>query len=559
MVSAELVHNPYLLETVARFNGREPKVNSAIEKFEGRPLVEWVDEVPNTFRDEMNGLDFDLSFTGTDADYRKVLEAFSGQGVRVLDTSADANYVPAEVNPNDFDVRLTHSGHLEDVGTKRREIVDLLAWLDGHRNRWFDYDEFITANSEVLDGTIPYVIASEHPIQPNIPSIGIEMVDSAQDDLAGTLLTNTPILFMVNPKNRAQFRNELLYVLGRTDVEQRQLFFCIHPSMNRDRAIRVISDLGVENPQVVEQPDDQLVMQYIDDYPSMEYVRSSASIFRSILDEVSAILKEVGADRVVASADRGREIAEIDRRVDKLEEARTQIGLIKLIDSGAEIVDLRQQLDDHILTWRIRKTRVTGHEEIEYAAREFDKSLRGWAQIFETGLATALQAEQQRIEREAAKIYINAGAVPSFVPRVAHPIFRSTVAFPNLIDALVAQTETECVSLRNDILGLFGVGGGSSGESETVEVASYEDWRLTVRSRILPTVRETVDACMQELSRYHAALAEAYKQQLDVLIEDQEADKELLTAMLSDTERLFEEDKDWLSVYEERLLEIERK
>ena len=559
MVSAELVHNPYLLETVARFNGREPKVNSAIEKFEGRPLVEWVDEVPNTFRDEMNGLDFDLSFTGTDADYRKILKAFSDQGIRVLDTSADSSDVSAEMNPNDFDVRLSHSGRLEGVGVKRREIVDLLAWFDAHRNRWFDYDEFINANSEALDGTVPYIVASESPVQLELPSISIETVDSAQNDLAGTLLTNTPVLFMVNPKNRAQFRSELLYVLGRTDIEQRQLFFCIHPSLNRDRAIRVISDLGVENPQVVEQPDDQLVMQYIDDYPSMEYVRSSVSIFRTVYDEITAILEEVGADRVVASADRGREIAGIDQRIDKLEDARSQIGIIKLIDSGAEIVNIRQQFDDRILTWRIRKTRVTGHEEIEYAAREFDKSLRGWAQIFETGLATLLQSEQQRIGREAAKIYISAGAVPSFVPKVAHPIFQSTVSFPNLINALVAQTETERVSLRNDILGLFGVGGGSSGESETVEVASYEDWRLTARSRIMPAVRDTVDACMQELSRYHAALIEAYSQQLSILIERQEQDKELLKAMLSDTERMLEEDKDWLAEFEEQLLEIERK
>jgi hypothetical protein len=53
MVSAELIHNPYLLTTIVRFNEREPKVNSAIEKYDGRPLVDWANAVPCTLHDEI--------------------------------------------------------------------------------------------------------------------------------------------------------------------------------------------------------------------------------------------------------------------------------------------------------------------------------------------------------------------------------------------------------------------------------------------------------------------------------------------------------------------------
>ena len=34
MISAELQHNPYLLETDVKFNGQSPKINSQIEKYE---------------------------------------------------------------------------------------------------------------------------------------------------------------------------------------------------------------------------------------------------------------------------------------------------------------------------------------------------------------------------------------------------------------------------------------------------------------------------------------------------------------------------------------------
>ncbi|MBQ1572973.1 MAG: hypothetical protein IIZ78_17725, partial [Clostridiales bacterium] len=72
MISAELCHNPYLLETTVLFNGQKPKVNSQIEKYEHKPLYTWVDKVPKIFYDELNGYDFDLYFIGTNPDFEEV-------------------------------------------------------------------------------------------------------------------------------------------------------------------------------------------------------------------------------------------------------------------------------------------------------------------------------------------------------------------------------------------------------------------------------------------------------------------------------------------------------
>ena len=78
MVSAELSHNPYLLETKALFNGHGPQVNSAIHKYSHEPLVDWADEVPYIYHNEMNGFEFDLYFSGTDADFACVLSGTLG-------------------------------------------------------------------------------------------------------------------------------------------------------------------------------------------------------------------------------------------------------------------------------------------------------------------------------------------------------------------------------------------------------------------------------------------------------------------------------------------------
>ena len=73
MISAELEHNPYLLETDVKFNGQSPKINSQIEKYENQLLSDWVKNVPKIFYDEMNGYDFEFFFSGTEYDFQKLI------------------------------------------------------------------------------------------------------------------------------------------------------------------------------------------------------------------------------------------------------------------------------------------------------------------------------------------------------------------------------------------------------------------------------------------------------------------------------------------------------
>lgn len=558
MVSAELIHNPYLLETVARFNGREPKVNSAIEKFEGHPLVEWADEVPRTFCDELNGLDFDLSFVGTDADYKRVLKAFADQDIGVFDASSGIDRAPTSLSANGYDVRMSHAGSFEDVATKRNEIRSLLTWLDLHRNRWFDYDEFVGSNSETLDASVPYIIVNENPIQLDLPSVSVETVDSARQNLVGTVLTDTPILFMLNQSNRTRFRSDLVYALGRPDIEKRQLFFCIHPTMNRDMAIRVISDLGVEDPQVIEKPDDALVRQYLDDYPFMWYVRRAVGLFDVVSQDIHACLEKVGAETEVTNISRGAEIERLDSEAESLRNAKALIMGVNPFERGEEVADYCQQFENSLFSWRNRKTGVTGYDQIRKAAYDYDQDLRGFARTLETFVSTAMQSEQQRIEFELSSIYAAVVPIPGFTIGVERPSHQRSVALPDMVETFASQTGTETVSPKNDFFGLFGLAGSPEGETEIVEVASYDVWRFTAKGMLRPVVQRYAEAYERDLREYHSALVEAYAHQLDLLIEQSLEKKERAMAMLSDVERLFEEDKSWLAEFDEQLHAIER-
>ena len=81
MVRAELIYNPYLLETEVRFNGNPPRINSLVEKYQDKKLQTWVNEIPSIFYDEMNGYDFELDFSGTELDFEELRRSFIQAGV----------------------------------------------------------------------------------------------------------------------------------------------------------------------------------------------------------------------------------------------------------------------------------------------------------------------------------------------------------------------------------------------------------------------------------------------------------------------------------------------
>ena len=119
MISAELHHNPYLLETNVKFNGQSPKINSQIEKYENQLLSDWVKNVPGIFYDEMNGYDFDLFFSGTEYDFQKLNQSF------------------AQIGVTQEQVRLIMRNELEDAEVKSNEINGMIDWLRTERNRQF--------------------------------------------------------------------------------------------------------------------------------------------------------------------------------------------------------------------------------------------------------------------------------------------------------------------------------------------------------------------------------------------------------------------------------------
>lgn len=536
MISAELNHNPYLLKTTVKFNGQNPKINSQIEKYEKMPLKDWVHLVPEIYYSEMNGYDFNLYFIGTRSDYEEVKKAFADKGIK------------------EKDVRIFHRNEIENADTKRKEVDELILWLKNTPNRKFDFDAFWRQTADVFEGSYPYIM-----IRGSLPSdaeslLSLERVDSAIE-LKNTNLTSTPIVFYIDEETKTEFRRDLDIILKRRDVRKEQLFFMINPLMDHAQITRVICDLGVEKPQVIENYNDDCVMNFIRNYPITEFIRTAIPLFRTEVDAISAVLEVENKESEITNA-------EIHKAIDVLD-----VDLMSLKDSDEFFVqrdnyeapyvfkEIQNSLIEQISKWKNRKTKISGENEIEVASYEYTYLVQKRVDHFTTSISNAYREAGESIFKEFSIVYANPGIDKEYVPENIILPEVQAVTIPEIKEELLKFTTYE--ESKNDFFGFLKK---TNDTSEPIMVATcyLEQWRIAVQNIINPIIKKYVDQCVQNLAEYYNLLAENYHQHLNWLIEKKTKDKENVTTQLSADERKLQEDNDWLSRFKEQLEMIER-
>ena len=390
MVSAELIHNPYLLLTTVKFNGQAPRINSQIEKYEDKPLKDWVQMIPNIFYNEMNGYDFDLYFTGTNSDFKEIKQIFESVGV------------------SSEQVRLIHKNELEDVETKSAEIDALLSWLRMHPNRKFDYYNFLEKYAEVFEGSYPCIfirgiIADEMP-----DFVSPEVVSSVKE-LEHTNLTNIPIIFYVEDATSIEFRKDLHMLLNRLDIRKEQIFFLTHAMLDNNQVSRTISDLGVEVPQVIETCNDVSVITYFKHYPITEYVRSAIHVFSSLTNQIGIILEEEHKKSEIINTEIHKELDLLEIELLSLKHANNFFVQRDNYVAPQVFQEYRQTLLEQIQKWKNKKIKIVGDSEIEMAATDYIVTLQKNMRSFFVAMSTTYKKEGESINNPELfmKIYLS--------------------------------------------------------------------------------------------------------------------------------------------------------
>lgn len=537
MISAELQHNPYLLETDVKFNRQSPKINSQIEKYENQLLSDWVKNVPKIFYDEMNGYDFDLIFSGTKYDFQKLNQAFALLGVTT------------------DQVRLIMRNELEDAEIKSKEINEMINWLRTERNRQFDFDAFYDTNKELFEETFSCVVVSGRDEVTEGLTFTLENVKRVEE-IAGTNLTDVPVVFVVEESTRQQFTSELTELLARKDVEQKQLFFYVLPAMDKDQVIRIICDLGVEDPQLISSIDDGNIATYIRNYPMVAYVREVIRIVEQEVNTMDVRLKEKNEQSVIENAEVYNQISQLEEVIEKIKESDVRFVDLDNYSGENRFNDLKDELVGLIRKWKSRKTKVVGESDIDKNAAEYEQELiRCIGEFYKKAIAH-YQFEKERIEKEYKEIYQKQPLDSDYKPEGVVLDIPSKTEITGIKEALVGLKE-ERYEEKTDLLDFFK---SSSEPKELVLVVTcyYEKWREKAIELIIPTVENYIAESQKNLQKYYGELAKRYHEKLLLLHDYKVEEKNGIASQLSEDERMLQADNDWLVELKDQLAKIER-
>lgn len=537
MISAELQHNPYLLETDVKFNGQSPKINSQIEKYENQLLSDWVKNVPKIFYDEMNGYDFDLFFSGTEYDFQKLNQAF------------------AQVGVTQEQVRLIMRNELEDAEVKSKEIDEMIAWLNSKRNRQFDFEAFYDANKALLEETFPCILVRGIDELAENLSFTLENVNSVEE-IASTNLTYVPVVFVVEEDTMKQFKNELIELLARRDIEKKQLFFYISPTLDKDYAIRIIRDLGIDAPQLLSNIDDGNVEMYIKNYPMVAYVSEVIQIVEHEVKTLEGHLKEKNEQSAIDNAEVYYQISKLEGIIEKIKESDGRFVNLDNYTGATKFNDLKTEIEDIIRNWKSRKTKVIGETEIDKNATEYEQELlKCTGEFFEKAI-TYYQFEKSRIAKEFNEIYLQQPLDSAYKPENVVLDMPSKTEITGIKEAFMELKE-ERYEEKKDFLDFFKV---SSEVKELVLIVTcyYEKWREKAIELIIPVIDGYITESQKNLQNYYEELAERYHEKLSQLHELKVEEKNRIASQLSEDERMLQTDNDWLVTFKDQLEKIKR-
>ena len=542
MIKAELSYNPYLLETLIRFNNQSPRINSQVEKFQEGSLQNWVKKIPQIFYDEMNGYDFELEFSGTKVDFQEIMDAFTAIGV------------------TEQQVHIFHKNELSERKVKVEQIRACLEWLEDHPNRNFDFVNFREVNSNLFDNSYTYIIFQNQIFDsPELRSEGIsaEYV-SKVEELENTDLYNTPVLFYISEENYLEFQQNLRELLGREDVAEEQIFFLMHPSLDKNKTERIIQDLGVDGPQIVSKVNDNAIKKYMELYPVSEYIYKTIRVFRRYTDEIMEYLTKENQRSEIMNKEIHEQIEKLEANLQRLKRSLEQFLNRDNIEIPTTWMKAESELLYELNNWRKKKTKICNDGEAYEVAMDFEQDIQKYFGIFQDTLRSAVENTKASIDSQYSFWYKEADVDPFFS---VNDIELNMPVIPGIqivYDELLKLREEEYIQSKEDFLGkLFKVSQEETTGQVLVRTYYYQNWRNYVVSIVTPIEEKLIQDYFDSIKEYEMKIAQIYVNHLEELIGQQSREKDLVSSQLSE-ERILQNDNDWLAELQDQLKVIER-
>lgn len=310
---------------------------------------------------------------------------------------------------------------------------------------------------------------------------------------------------------------------------------------------------------MVHSANDPAILYFFELYPYTDYIRDVIALFRT---DIQSIRKDLD-EEIKASEVQNRELHEkidtLDGNLDSLKSSLNRFVNPERTDFSGEYLIIKAELNNKIIEWKNRKTKITSTEEAVLVAQEFDSAVKEFYQEFQRNMWVKLSQSSEKVRDNLHEWYSYAGIDTGYMVEGINSPDIIFGEIPSINDELLKLKEEEYVVPKEDFLGRFFKQNTESNPQPVLETTYYyEKWREYALSVVSPFANEVLTECLDKTNIYANALIEKYKEHLADLIVQTEAEKNELSSQLSEDEQLLQNDNDWLVQFIDTVMKIAR-
>lgn len=546
MVKVNLEYNPYVMELKARFNGKEPRINSLIEKYEKIPLQMWMKDIPRILYDEMNGYDFDLEFIGPKLEYEDLISTFRKAGI-----SSDT-------------VRCVHTKSLESRNQKLIGIIALNNWLEMNTNARFDFDSFKIENQDIFDNSHSIILIGNTNIgdfEFNNISVSIENILDIQE-LDNTELKNIPIIIDAEIMSVKDLQNVLTYIdQNNSDVTHKQFFIFVRTKTKLELFKRLIEDIGFGESHVIVDLKNNYLRKYFEYYPVSDYIRDYISVIRKRVNELKEKLDVEKEESEKVNGEVMSQITMIEEHISVIKESISSLDEINKTILINEWDFAINELIEKITSWKIKKTKITNDEEANKLAEQFEDEIKLlWTKFIQLISSTTVE-KKNNILKICTDIYDTANKSQTPI-NFCETKFDSRI---KLLDGIRYQLllikESSYEKPKDGLINSFLKEiADITDNKQAVMVTTYpcQKWREYVVEYLTPIMMNIIENRNDEIQEFCGEISNYYIDNLSKLLEEREEDKNNFSKRLSSDIQILQKDCDWLNEFIDKLEMLER-
>lgn len=539
MVKAVLEYNPYKGETKVEFNGHSPRINSLVKKYEQKKLQDWIREVPQIFRDEMNGYAFELEFSGPQMDFEQLEKAFSDSGL------------------TDEQVKISCKNEMDSREQTRNAIYDLLKWLGDSPGELFDLVTFKDTHEELFNEDYSIITINWGDYEPDFDDMSRITYENTVDgnDLKDVDLNNTPIVIKITTDMLPHLKPLIDSLKKKEDVYDNQVFFSISPALKEEKIQRVINDLGVKQLQLVDSPSDKIIKEYYFAYPVTDYIRHILDSLQERADEIENHVEKRVNEKEVTNKGINEQINELDKKTEKLRDSLSQLKNRDDQGLARSCADAEKRLIEKIRTWKKNKVYSTEEHAAENA-EDYSRELSKYINEYSEKVNTIVNQKKDIIADDYLSIYAKSGNYE--IENKGTIIQKSRYEMPDLKNRFLGTKKQRYETPKADLKELIFGDKNKVIKEKIITEYYYSEWRedaVDILSAIAKGIRDDQDRLMKEQLDM---IADAYIEALDNSIKKNEDERTVLALRLSNDERRLQDERKWIADFKDRIKRIER-